>query len=109
MKYRHSFHAGNFADVHKHVTLLALLAALQRKDKGFLYLETHAGRGAYDLSHGATEAEKGVARFSATANNSEELQRYAARLAEYRAQRARILNGSSLLSQRRSVVFRPES
>ena len=46
MKYRHSFHAGNFADVHKHVTLLALLAALQRKDKGFLYLDTHAGRGA---------------------------------------------------------------
>ncbi len=43
MKYRHSFHAGNFADVHKHVTLLALIAALQRKDKGFLYLETHAG------------------------------------------------------------------
>jgi 23S rRNA (adenine2030-N6)-methyltransferase len=38
MKYRHSFHAGNFADVHKHVTLLALIAALQRKDKGFLYL-----------------------------------------------------------------------
>ena len=49
MKYRHLHHAGNFADVHKHVTLLALLAALKRKDKGFLYLETHAGRGAYDL------------------------------------------------------------
>ncbi len=49
MKYRHSFHAGNFADVHKHVTLLALLRALQRKDKGFLYLDTHAGRGVYDL------------------------------------------------------------
>ena len=43
MKYRHRFHAGNFADVHKHVTLLALLAALQKKDKGFLYLDTHAG------------------------------------------------------------------
>src|SRR5207244_10474707 len=33
MKYRHGFHAGNFADVHKHVTQLALLAALERKDK----------------------------------------------------------------------------
>ena len=44
MKYRHGFHAGNFADVHKHVTLLALIAALQRKEKGFLYLETLAGR-----------------------------------------------------------------
>jgi 23S rRNA (adenine2030-N6)-methyltransferase len=86
VKYRHYFHAGNFADVHKHVTLLALLAALRRKDKGFLYFETHSGRGAYDLSQSGTEAELGVARFSATANNSEELQHYAAFLEEYRAQ-----------------------
>ena len=86
MKYRHPFHAGNFADVHKHVTLLALLAALRRKDKGFLYFETHSGRGAYDLSQGGIEAEGGVARFSATAKNSEELQRYSALLEEYRAQ-----------------------
>src|SRR5256714_1340352 len=50
MKYRHSFHAGNFADVHKHVTLLQLLTALKKKGKGFLYLDTHAGRGSYDLS-----------------------------------------------------------
>src|SRR5579871_4447385 len=60
VKYRHTFHAGNFADVHKHVTLLALLAALRRKDKGFLYFETHSGRGAYEKSN--TEAESGVAR-----------------------------------------------
>ena len=51
MKYRHAYHAGNFADVHKHVTLLALLAALKRKEKGFLYLETHAGRGAVLFRH----------------------------------------------------------
>jgi 23S rRNA (adenine2030-N6)-methyltransferase len=56
MKYRHSFHAGNFADVHKHVALLALLRAMQRKDKGFLYLDTHAGAGRYDL--GAPEARR---------------------------------------------------
>jgi 23S rRNA (adenine2030-N6)-methyltransferase len=49
MKYRHEFHAGNFADVHKHATLLALIAALQRKDKGFLLIDTHAGRGRYHL------------------------------------------------------------
>ena len=64
MKYRHEHHAGNFADVHKHVTLLALLAALRRKDKGFLYLETHAGRGAYDLS-AAGEAASGIGRLEA--------------------------------------------
>ena len=64
MKYRHSFHAGNFADVHKHVTLLALLRAMQRKDKGFLYLDTHAGAGRYDLSapetHRGAEARHGI-------------------------------------------------
>jgi len=64
LKYRHEHHAGNFADVHKHVTLLALLAALRRKDKGFLYLETHAGRGAYDLS-GSSESASGIGRLEA--------------------------------------------
>ena len=58
MKYRHSYHAGNFADVHKHVTLLALIGALQKKDKGFLYLDTHAGRGSYDLSSPTAEARR---------------------------------------------------
>ena len=66
MKYRHSFHAGNFADVHKHVALLALLRSMQRKDKGFLYLDTHAGAGRYDL--GAAEAHRGAeARHGITA------------------------------------------
>jgi 23S rRNA (adenine2030-N6)-methyltransferase len=50
MNYRHHFHAGNFADVFKHVLLLQLIRAMQRKEKGFLYLDTHAGRGGYDLS-----------------------------------------------------------
>jgi 23S rRNA (adenine2030-N6)-methyltransferase len=86
VKYRHTFHAGNFADVHKHVTLLALLASLRRKDKGFLYFETHSGRGAYDLADSGTEAELGVARFFATANSAEELQKYSAVLEEYRVQ-----------------------
>lgn len=50
MHYRHSYHAGNFADVFKHVVLCALLQALSRKDKPWCYLETHAGAGAYDLA-----------------------------------------------------------
>jgi len=49
MNYRHHFHAGNFADVLKHVLLVRLVRAMQRKEKGFLYLDTHAGRGGYDL------------------------------------------------------------
>lgn len=50
MNYRHAFHAGNFADVVKHAILVPLFRALQQKEAGFLYLDTHAGRGAYDLS-----------------------------------------------------------
>ncbi len=50
MNYRHHFHAGNFADVFKHALLVQLVRGLQRKEKGFLYLDTHAGRGRYDLS-----------------------------------------------------------
>ena len=50
MNYRHHYHAGNYADVFKHVLLMQLIRAMQRKDKGFLYLDTHAGRGSYDLS-----------------------------------------------------------
>ena len=45
MNYRHHYHAGNYADVFKHVLLLQLVRAMQRKEKGFLYLDTHAGRG----------------------------------------------------------------
>lgn len=97
MKYRHSFHAGNFADVHKHVTLLALLGALKRKDKGFLYLDTHSGRGSYELSPGA-EADSGVGRLSVTANSADELRQYSALLQEFRAQQgsARAYPGSPL-------------
>jgi 23S rRNA (adenine2030-N6)-methyltransferase len=50
LNYRHHYHAGNYADVFKHVLLLLLIRAMQRKEKGFLYLDTHAGRGGYDLS-----------------------------------------------------------
>ena len=67
MQYRHSFHAGNFADVHKHIALLQLIAALQKKAKGFLYLDTHAGEGLYDLSspdaRQGGEGDAGMLRF----------------------------------------------
>jgi 23S rRNA (adenine2030-N6)-methyltransferase len=55
MNYRHLFHAGNFADVVKHIVLTRLLRALARKDKGFAYLETHAGPGRFDLRAPAAE------------------------------------------------------
>ena len=49
MNYRHAYHAGNFADVHKHAVLTLLLAHLRRKETPFHVLDTHAGIGRYDL------------------------------------------------------------
>lgn len=54
LSYQHLYHAGNLADVHKHALLAWALDYLTRKDKPLSYLETHAGRGLYDL--GADEA-----------------------------------------------------
>jgi 23S rRNA (adenine2030-N6)-methyltransferase len=80
MKYRHQYHAGNFADVHKHVLLLDVLAALVRKDKGFLFVDTHAGRGLYDLHPGDTshpaEWQAGVAKVLAAEPKSAAVARY---------------------------------
>jgi 23S rRNA (adenine2030-N6)-methyltransferase len=111
MKYRHSFHAGNFADVHKHVTLLALLGALKRKDKGFLYLDTHAGRGGYDQSSPSPEAAAGVVRFHAAPHEAAELREFAAFLSRFRALPAHrhvypgspLIAASALRSQDRAV------
>ncbi len=55
MNYRHHFHAGNFADVVKHVLLLGLLDSLARKDTPYCYIDTHAGCGLYDLGAGAAQ------------------------------------------------------
>ncbi len=56
LSYRHSFHAGNHADVLKHIVLMLILENLKQKEKGFYYLDTHAGVGRYRLF--GDEAEK---------------------------------------------------
>ena len=67
MNYRHAFHAGNFADVFKHVLLARILVYLTRKDAPLRFLDTHAGVGRYDLT--GQEAQRsgewrfGIARF----------------------------------------------
>ena len=80
MNYRHAFHAGNFADVHKHVLLLEVLAALTRKDKGLLFVDTHAGRGDYDLHPGDAEHpaewQAGAAKLLAATPRHAALTRY---------------------------------
>ncbi len=49
LSYRHAFHAGNHADVLKHTVLIALLDHLNQKDKPWLFVDSHAGAGIYDL------------------------------------------------------------
>ncbi|QZY90544.1 23S rRNA (adenine(2030)-N(6))-methyltransferase RlmJ [Pantoea dispersa] len=66
LSYRHSFHAGNHADVLKHTVESLILTALMEKEKPFLYLDTHAGAGRYQLSgeHAERTGEylEGIAR-----------------------------------------------
>src|SRR5262245_59850328 len=80
VNYRHAFHAGNFADVHKHVVLLALIERLKRKPKPLFYLDTHAGRGWYDLRSAEAargrEWQSGVAHVVRATPVSEDLRRY---------------------------------
>jgi 23S rRNA (adenine2030-N6)-methyltransferase len=91
MNYRHQFHAGNFADVVKHALLVALVRALQRKDKGCLFLDTHAGRGRYDLAAAAAgdslarrpEWPEGLGRLGAEAAGPEPLADYLGLVREF--------------------------
>ena len=66
LSYQHGYHAGNLADVHKHASLAWMLAYLVAKDKPLTYLETHAGRGLYQLDAPEAvktgEAAQGIAR-----------------------------------------------
>lgn len=66
LSYRHSFHAGNFADVLKHIVLIEILQYLKRKETAFDYIDSHAGAGLFDLhsDHAEKLAEyrQGVAR-----------------------------------------------
>lgn len=66
LSYRHAFHAGNHADVLKHVVTMELLSYLNQKDTPYMYIDTHAGAGVYALDGGYAaknaEFETGIAR-----------------------------------------------
>ena len=105
MNYRHAFHAGNFADVVKHVTVCALLDYLSRKDKPWCYVETHAGRGRYDLdgpeARRAGEWRDGIGRLADAGELPPAVIRY---LEQVRAlagneERIRVYPGSPLLAR----------
>ena len=80
LSYLHGFHAGNFADMHKHAALWLILEHLRKKKKPFCVIDTHAGSGWYDL--GSEQAAKtgewkdGYARAKDGANAPEMLQQF---------------------------------
>lgn len=82
LSYRHSFHAGNHADVVKHIVQSLILASLQHKDKPFVYHDTHSGVGRYDLTHEWSEKtgeyKQGIARLWQQADVPEDIQSYLA-------------------------------
>lgn len=80
MNYRHSYHAGNFADVFKHIVLIALTKSFLRKENAFCYLDTHAGIGLYDLMSVETqktkEYETGISKVLAQKNPPDLIKEY---------------------------------
>jgi 23S rRNA (adenine2030-N6)-methyltransferase len=115
MHYRHSYHAGNFADVFKHVAVCGLLDALSRKDSAWCFVDTHAGAGSYDLGgdNAAATAEwrDGIARLTepaaaaVTAGAPPMLARYLAAVREYGGAAPQAYPGSPLLA---AALARPQ-
>ncbi len=80
LAYRHLFHAGNVADVLKHALLTRLMLHLNKKDKPYFYLDTHAGIGVYDLQHDWAQKNKefdnGIGKILRAEQPPEELSHY---------------------------------
>jgi len=91
--YRHGFHAGNHADVLKHLVLVLLLEQLGSKEKGYAFVDTHAGAGSYSLS--STFAQK-TAEFQTGIGRLWDRKRLPAALERYLAQ-VRTLNADGEL------------
>ena len=80
MNYRHAFHAGNFADVVKHIALVSILTHLKKKPAPFTVIDTHAGRGLYDLAGDeatrSNEAADGIGRLGGATSGPKTLMTY---------------------------------
>jgi 23S rRNA (adenine2030-N6)-methyltransferase len=104
MNYRHSFHAGNFADCFKHVLLLELLRALTEKATPISYFETHAGRGRYALDvieHEQPEWKNGIGKLIDVPGLPPELHRYVERVKSVNSGEFGVYPGSPLLAAAR--------
>ncbi|MGB5622785.1 MAG: 23S rRNA (adenine(2030)-N(6))-methyltransferase RlmJ [Gammaproteobacteria bacterium] len=106
MNYRHIFHAGNFADVAKHVGLVCLLERLAAKGKPFAYVDTHAGAGLYDLGRSEAsrsgEANEGIRRLASGPAAEGVIGRYLKLVRSFQPQADTldIYPGSPLIAQR---------
>lgn len=112
MNYRHAFHAGNFGDVLKHLVLVGLLEHLARKDKPFFFLDTHAGRGRYDLEGDSArksgESQAGIQRLASARGLPPLAQRYLALVRAFdpeNGQRIRFYPGSPNIA---AMLMRPD-
>jgi 23S rRNA (adenine2030-N6)-methyltransferase len=87
LAYRHAFHAGNHADVLKHVVLTRVLRHLNTKDKGYRYVDTHAGAGGYSLegryARQKGEFEQGIGRLWTRDDLPEPVADYVERVREF--------------------------
>ncbi|MDC4237182.1 23S rRNA (adenine(2030)-N(6))-methyltransferase RlmJ [Pasteurella multocida] len=111
LSYRHSFHAGNHADVLKHLVLMLIIENLQQKEKGFYYLDTHAGVGRYRLfseeAEKTAEFEQGIARLWQRDDLPEEVASYIKLIKQvnYGGKALRYYAGSPLIAAK---MLRPQ-
>lgn len=98
MNYRHQFHAGNSADVFKHLVLVQVLEALRAKETPFCVIDTHAGSGCYRLQ-APGEFEQGIGRLWPVRGNWPGLNTYFALLAAQDPKALTVYPGSPLIIQ----------
>jgi len=104
LSYQHAFHAGNPADMHKHIALVLLLRSLQRKVTPVSYFDSHAGSGVYDLESEAAlktrEAEHGIRLLVRARDAPEGVSDYLSLVASFNSTpKLRYYPGSAALAQ----------
>lgn len=104
LSYQHIYHAGNPADVHKHIALILLFRILQLKEAPLCYVDTHSGRGLYDLSGAEAnktgEADVGIRRLLGGDSIPPQVDDYLKHIAEINADGGlRFYPGSAVLAQ----------
>ena len=95
LSYQHQYHAGNFADVHKHLILRVLFESLLKKEKPFSYIDCHAGSGIYDLeskeARKTAERSNGIDQIWREESNNETVQTYLESIRSFDAESQRSL------------------